>query len=93
VWCDETTVRGDGDGSCRFPPSILRSRGVNGTPKRKIAITRRITATMTPICWCIRVINDSDNRSSATRTYNEKVNPADPNLGRNRGAVPRRSFG
>ncbi len=53
VGCDETKVRGDEadeDGSCRFPPSILRNRTANGTPKRKIAMTRRMRAMMTPIC-------------------------------------------
>jgi hypothetical protein len=57
-------------------------------PKRKNATPRRIRATTTPNRWCIRAINDSGSRSDAARTYNEKVNPADPDRKvRNRGAV------
>ena len=92
VWCDETMARGDEDDLFRCPLSMLPSRAVAGLPKRKNATTRRIRATAIQNYRCIRAINDSVSRSDATRTYNEKVNPADPDGGRNRGAVRRERF-
>lgn len=71
---DETMAREDVEEPFLALLGILHRRTVKGTPKRKYATTRSMRAARLPISSTHQTLPEK----TRTRTYNDKVCPADP---------------